>query len=67
MASSLDHLASPDLDKHLSEVTRKLATELALDEPSVAEVVAAERQRFGDAHIHAFLPILIERSARAQL
>jgi hypothetical protein len=34
---------------------------------NVHQVIHEERQRFADARIHSFLPILIERSARSRL
>ena len=68
MASNLDYLAGVELDKRMAEVKRNLIKELGVTDPQrVAEVVDAERHRFDDARIHAFLPILIERFARERL
>ncbi|HEV2779965.1 MAG TPA: hypothetical protein VGX25_11265 [Actinophytocola sp.] len=33
----------------------------------VRRLVARERNRFADARVHAFVPILVERSVRAHL
>ncbi|HEX6355900.1 three-helix bundle dimerization domain-containing protein [Actinophytocola sp.] len=34
---------------------------------AVRHVIAEERRRFTDARIHAFVPILVERSVRVRL
>ncbi|HEY0451714.1 three-helix bundle dimerization domain-containing protein [Actinophytocola sp.] len=65
MTTTLDSLARDDLDRQLATVKSKLATEY--DAPRVDDVVDEERERFADAPIRSFLPILIERSARARL
>jgi hypothetical protein len=66
MATTLDGLAGTELEKHLAALTAKLDSEYPTSD-NVHQVIDEERQRFADARIHSFLPILIERSARSRL
>lgn len=59
------------LAQQLRDVEDRLVTEFAsrpdVGEHRVQHVLALVRERFADARIHAFLPILMERAAREQL
>jgi len=66
MTTTLTGQAATELDKHMAALKDRLAREYGgADE--IDRVVEEERRRFADARIHAFLPILIERSARSRL
>jgi hypothetical protein len=71
VTSNMDNLTGADLDRHISDVKQKLTGEFHTEDDAraskVAVVVDEERRRFADAHIAAFLPVLIERAARERL
>jgi hypothetical protein len=62
----MDRLAGGELDRQLDGLKVKLTEEFGRDR-GVDQVLDEERTRFAGARIHSFLPILIERSARARL
>ncbi|WP_326951066.1 hypothetical protein OG439_21070 [Amycolatopsis sp. NBC_01307] len=62
---TLDTIASEQLDLQLSVVEDRLARDYGRE--SVHGLVERERARFGDARIHVFVPILVERAVRATL
>ncbi|WP_329045434.1 hypothetical protein OG738_28440 [Amycolatopsis sp. NBC_01488] len=65
---TLDTIASEQLDLQLHVVEDRLRQDYTgLDRGSVHSLVEQERQRFGEARIHAFVPILVERAVRASL
>jgi hypothetical protein len=52
--------------QHLREVEDRLVTEYTGDD-RVRHVLGLVRERFADASIRSFLPILVERAARDEL
>lgn len=66
MTITLNGLAGAELDNQLAALETRLRQEFPASE-DVRRVIYEERQRFADARIHSFLPILIERSARSRL
>ena len=63
---SLDTLT--DERVQLAEVEERLVDEFGAERRgTVHRVVEEERQRFDDASVHAFVPILVERSVRSRL
>jgi hypothetical protein len=66
--TTLDTLASEQLDLQLAVVADRLAREYAgVGSTSVHDLVERERTRFAGARIHVFVPILVERAVRATL
>lgn len=63
--TTMDRLASGELDRQLDLLKVRLAEEFGGDR--VGAVLDEERGRFAAACIHSFLTILIERSVRARL
>jgi hypothetical protein len=66
MTITLNGLAGAELDHQLAALASRLQQEFPSRE-DVHQVISEERQRFADARIQSFLPILIERSARSRL
>ncbi|MGV9365579.1 three-helix bundle dimerization domain-containing protein [Amycolatopsis sp. NPDC003731] len=66
--STLDTMASEQLDTHLAQLEDRLGKDYAnVAHNRLHAMVARERARFAGARIHAFVPILIERTVRAAL
>jgi hypothetical protein len=67
----LESLESRRLNEHIEAVRRHLITEYrdqrGVPEARVREVVDAALHKFEKAHVRQFLPILVERAARARL
>jgi hypothetical protein len=61
----LDALA--DLDKQIAEVEARLVNEFGANRSTIHRVVEQELHRFDRARVHAFVPILVERSVRSRL
>lgn len=60
--------AFADLDAQLAEVESRLVDEYGADRrAAVHRAVEQERHRFDHARVHAFVPILVERSVRSRL
>lgn len=66
MTTTMDRLAGGELDRQVDVLKARLTEEFGPDR-GVGQVLDEERTRFAGARIHSFLPILIERSARARL
>ncbi|MCR6488017.1 hypothetical protein M8542_34850 [Amycolatopsis sp. OK19-0408] len=65
---TLDTIASEQLDFQLTVVEDRLRQDYtSLDPRSAHALVERERDRFADARIHAFVPILVERAVRESL
>jgi hypothetical protein len=65
-ARSIDTLA--DQRVQFAELEARLVDEFgATRQPAVHRAIEDERNRFIDASVHAFVPILVERSVRARL
>lgn len=63
---SLDTLT--DEQAQLAELEARLVDELGADRRAIVHrAVEEEHNRFADARIHAFVPILVERSVRSRL
>jgi hypothetical protein len=63
---TLDDLA--DLDVAVAEVESRLIEDLGADRrTAVHQAIEEELHRFDHARIHAFVPILVERSVRSRL
>jgi hypothetical protein len=65
MTTTLDSLAREDMDKQLTALKSRLVAEYG--DNRIDALVDAEHARFVGARVRTFLPILIERSVRAQL
>ncbi len=66
--STLDTMASEQLDTHLAQLEDRLGKDHAnVTRTRLHAMVDRERARFAGARIHAFVPILIERAVRAAL
>jgi hypothetical protein len=66
--STLEAMAATALDTQLTELQARLVEEYGSDrEETVRALMDDERDRFADARVHAFVPILVERSARSRL
>ena len=64
--NTLDTLAN--LDVQIAEVESRLVDEYGANRrATVHRAVEEERHRFDRARIHAFVPILVERSVRSRL
>jgi hypothetical protein len=60
--------AFADLDKQIAELETRLVNEFGPNRrATVHHVVEQERHRFDNARVHAFVPILVERSVRSRL
>lgn len=61
---TLDDLATHDYEK----LEERLVDDYgAAAKAVVHQAVEQERSRFSDARVHAFVPVLVERSVRARL
>jgi hypothetical protein len=66
--STLDTMASEQLDLHLDQLEDRLDKDYpGVNRTRLHELVDRERARFAGARIHAFVPILVERTVRATL
>ncbi|HET6703881.1 three-helix bundle dimerization domain-containing protein [Amycolatopsis sp.] len=66
--STLDTLASEQLDIHFAQLEDRLDRDYAdVARTRLHTMVDRERARFAGARIHAFVPILVERAVRAAL
>lgn len=66
--STLDTMASEQLDTHLAQLEDRLGKDYAnVGRSRLHAMVDHERARFAGARIHAFVPILVERAIRAAL
>jgi hypothetical protein len=66
MTNTLDTLS--DERAKLEEVENRLVEEYGADRrEAVHTALAEEHRRFENASVHAFVPILVERSVRARL
>jgi hypothetical protein len=66
--STLDTMASEQLDTHLAQLEDRLGRDYAgVTRSRLHAMVDRERARFTGARIHAFVPILVERAVRAAL
>ncbi|HEY0641179.1 MAG TPA: hypothetical protein VGD67_26405 [Pseudonocardiaceae bacterium] len=60
--------AREQLDEQLDRVERRITEEHPeVGADTVHDYVRVERERFADATVHVFLPILIERAVRERL
>jgi hypothetical protein len=67
-APTLDAMATRALDTQFRQLETRLVDEYGGDHPdTVRRLVEQERDRFSDARLHAFVPILVERSVRSRL
>jgi hypothetical protein len=70
-ANTVESLEERQIGQQLDEVETRLVDQLAgrkeITEERVRNIVRAIRERFADARIRAFLPILVERAARREL
>ncbi|HEY0575739.1 MAG TPA: hypothetical protein VGD73_16680 [Pseudonocardia sp.] len=70
-ANTVERLEERQIGQQLDEVETRLVDQLAgrkeITEERVRNIVRAIRERFADARIRAFLPILVERAARREL
>ncbi|GHG03491.1 MULTISPECIES: three-helix bundle dimerization domain-containing protein [Amycolatopsis] len=66
--STLDTMASEQLDTHLAQLEDRLGRDYAnVTRTRLRAMIDRERARFAGARIHAFVPILIERAVRTAL
>ncbi|SFW73049.1 three-helix bundle dimerization domain-containing protein [Amycolatopsis australiensis] len=66
--STLDTMASEQLDTHFTQLEDRLDRDYAdVARPRLHAMVDRERARFAGARIHVFVPILVERRVRAAL
>jgi hypothetical protein len=67
-APTLDTMATAALGTQFAELETRLVKEYGSEgEEVVRRVVSEERDRFAGARVHAFVPILVERSVRSRL
>jgi hypothetical protein len=67
-APTLDSIASAVQDTQFTALEDRLVDAYGTDRrATVHALVEAERNRFAEARIHAFVPILVERSVRLRL
>jgi hypothetical protein len=65
---TLDSMATATLDVQLGELESRLVHDYGAERrPTVHALVEQERVRFANARIHAFVPILMERSIRSRM
>lgn len=65
---TLDSRVTATLDVQLGELENRLVHDYGAERrPTVHALVEQEKARFADARIHAFVPILMERSIRSHL
>ncbi len=66
--STLDTLASEQLDTHFAQLEDRLDHDYAdVTRTRLHAMVDHERARFAGARVHAFVPILVERAIRSAL
>ncbi|QKV74634.1 three-helix bundle dimerization domain-containing protein [Amycolatopsis sp. Hca4] len=66
--STLDTMASEQLDTHLAQLEDRLGRDYTnVTRSRLHALVDRERARFAGARIHAFVPILVERAVRSAL
>ncbi|WP_410612414.1 three-helix bundle dimerization domain-containing protein [Amycolatopsis sp. lyj-109] len=66
--STLDTMASEQLETHLAQLEERLERDYAnVARTRLHTMVDRERARFAGARIHVFVPILVERAVRAAL
>ncbi|MFB9691094.1 three-helix bundle dimerization domain-containing protein [Amycolatopsis plumensis] len=66
--STLDTMASEQLDTHLAQLEDRLGRDYAnVTRSRLHAMIDRERARFAGARIHAFVPILVERAVRTAL
>ncbi|MET8996426.1 three-helix bundle dimerization domain-containing protein [Amycolatopsis sp. NPDC004169] len=66
--STLDTMASEQLDTHLAQLEERLGRDYTnVTRSRLHALVDRERARFAGARIHAFVPILVERAVRSAL
>ena len=70
-ANTVESFEERQIGQQLDEVETRLVDQLAgraeITEERVRSIVRVIRERFADARIRAFLPILVERAARREL
>ncbi|HTF53764.1 MAG TPA: hypothetical protein VK735_40495 [Pseudonocardia sp.] len=70
-AKTMESLEERQVGQQLDEVETRLVDQLAgraeITEERVRSIVRVVRERFADARIRSFLPILVERAARREL
>jgi hypothetical protein len=67
-SQTLDAMAGEQLDSQFTQVEERLTNDHPELTPGAAhELVEHERTRFADAHVRAFVPILVERAIRSSL
>ena len=65
---TLDSIATTAQDVQFAELEDRLIEDYGADHrQTVHHLVTQERDRFADARVHAFVPILVERSVRSRL
>ena len=70
-ANTMESLEERQVGQQLDEVEARLVDQLAgraeITEERVRSIVRVIRERFANARIRSFLPILVERAARREL
>ena len=67
-AATLDSMVSVVQDSQFTALEDRLVDDYGADHRvTVHALVEAERDRFAGARVHAFVPILVERSVRSRL
>jgi hypothetical protein len=65
---TLDSIVTATLDSQLGELESRLVHDYGAERRStVHALVEQEKARFADVRVHAFVPILMERSIRSRL
>jgi hypothetical protein len=68
MTHTLDTIASGAQDVQFAQLEKRLVDDYgAALRDTVRSMVEQERERFSDSRVHAFVPILVERSVRLRL
>jgi hypothetical protein len=69
--SNLESLGDQQIAQHVKDLEARLIAEYTsrpdIGEDRVLHILGLVRERFADARVHAFLPILFERVARDAL
>jgi hypothetical protein len=64
----MDDLFADEQDTHYQQLEARLVDDYGAGaRPVVHRAVEEERGRFTDARVHAFVPVLVERSVRTRL
>jgi hypothetical protein len=67
-AQTLDSIVEGAQDSQFAQVENRLIGDYGDERrDTVHALVAQERRRFAGARVHAFVPILVERSVRSRL